>query len=265
MSYRFLKQLVYIFIYCAIFFLLGWGGYKLFYVEPTCFDGKQNQNEAGIDCGGPCFPCAITGVADPEVLWKKILPATAKAGNLIIAIKNTTGKYGADNIEYAIRLVGADGRSLKEFSGKSFILPSQIKYIVIPNIDILARDVLDIQFSISKISWKTINVDNSLLGHRMVSGRFSAGADLGYITIGGHVINRTAIILDNISVYAVVYNKNNPPEPVAVGSTNVYTVLPNEERFFQINIPGPIFGVKKEDIDLENIDILPDANLFLYY
>jgi hypothetical protein len=25
--------------------------------DPTCFDGKQNQGEAGIDCGGPCYLC----------------------------------------------------------------------------------------------------------------------------------------------------------------------------------------------------------------
>ena len=25
----------------------------------TCFDGLQNQGEYGIDCGGPCAPCAI--------------------------------------------------------------------------------------------------------------------------------------------------------------------------------------------------------------
>lgn len=26
--------------------------------NPTCFDGTQNQNEVGIDCGGPCSNCA---------------------------------------------------------------------------------------------------------------------------------------------------------------------------------------------------------------
>ena len=27
--------------------------------EETCFDNIKNQNEAGIDCGGPCKPCSI--------------------------------------------------------------------------------------------------------------------------------------------------------------------------------------------------------------
>ena len=28
-------------------------------VEATCIDGKQNQGESEVDCGGPCEPCAI--------------------------------------------------------------------------------------------------------------------------------------------------------------------------------------------------------------
>ena len=26
-------------------------------IDPTCSDGTQNQNETGIDCGGPCDAC----------------------------------------------------------------------------------------------------------------------------------------------------------------------------------------------------------------
>jgi hypothetical protein len=28
-----------------------------FWPRPTCFDKKQNGQEEGIDCGGPCIPC----------------------------------------------------------------------------------------------------------------------------------------------------------------------------------------------------------------
>lgn len=26
-------------------------------VQPTCTDNRRNQNESGVDCGGPCNPC----------------------------------------------------------------------------------------------------------------------------------------------------------------------------------------------------------------
>ena len=34
-------------------------------VAPTCTDGIQNGNETGIDCGGDCQPCPISGCTDP--------------------------------------------------------------------------------------------------------------------------------------------------------------------------------------------------------
>ncbi len=265
MIYRLIKQLVYIFIYCVIFFLAGWGAYKLFINRPTCFDAKQNQNETGIDCGGPCPSCEIFGVPDPEVLWKKLLPATTKFSNLVIAMQNKTVRYGAENIDYRVKLIGADGRLIHEITNKIFILPSQIKYLIIPNIPILAKDAADIQFNIEKIKWRTINVDNWLLSTRDVKARFSMGSDLGYITIEGKVINRGAVMLDSVAVRCLLFDKNKPPEAAAAGSTNVYTLLPNEERHFIITIPQAIPGLQKEDIDLTNIDTQADSNLFLYY
>ena len=29
--------------------------FSYLYEAPTCIDGKQNQEEDGIDCGGPCL------------------------------------------------------------------------------------------------------------------------------------------------------------------------------------------------------------------
>src|SRR5690606_33297712 len=33
----------------------------------TCSDGIQNQNETGIDCGGPCTAC-VTPEPEPEIV-----------------------------------------------------------------------------------------------------------------------------------------------------------------------------------------------------
>ncbi len=35
--------------------------------QPTCTDGIQNQDETGIDCGGPCSPCALIGEGTAEI------------------------------------------------------------------------------------------------------------------------------------------------------------------------------------------------------
>jgi len=33
---------------------------------PTCTDGIQNGNETGVDCGGSCAPCDVSGCTDPS-------------------------------------------------------------------------------------------------------------------------------------------------------------------------------------------------------
>lgn len=46
--------------------------------EPSCFDGIQNQDEEGVDCGGVCPPCqdeeVIDGVGDEEELIPEVRP-----------------------------------------------------------------------------------------------------------------------------------------------------------------------------------------------
>src|SRR3989344_6654280 len=41
---------------------------------PTCFDGRQNQEEEKIDCGGPCTPCVLKDLKQLIVGPVEIVP-----------------------------------------------------------------------------------------------------------------------------------------------------------------------------------------------
>jgi hypothetical protein len=50
--------------------------------DPTCFDGRKNGEEEGIDCGGSCALACISGIEDVGVIWSrafKILPGRYNA------------------------------------------------------------------------------------------------------------------------------------------------------------------------------------------
>ena len=47
--------LFYLFIIGAVAGL----GYLIFKPVASCFDNLQNQNETGVDCGGPCEDCEL--------------------------------------------------------------------------------------------------------------------------------------------------------------------------------------------------------------
>ena len=53
----------------AIILIVGLPAFLLLYKAPTCFDGKQNQGEGGIDCGGPCVKLCPSAFLPPEVIW----------------------------------------------------------------------------------------------------------------------------------------------------------------------------------------------------
>lgn len=266
MTPRLLKQIAYILLYLVIFSLVGAGIYRFLIYKQTCFDSKKNQGESAVDCGGPCAPCAITDALPIQVAWKKFLPATAKFSDLVIKLQNPNAKYGASNFAYKAEFYNETGVLIKEIKGESFIMPLQVKYIVSPYVDILAKDIADIKFGLEKIEWKKIEEDVfSLLATRDIRAHFSFGPELGYIIVEGKVINKSSFTLNEAPIIALIFSKKEPQEVLAAGATKVYTLTPGEERYFQITIKERIPGAKNEDIDLESVNVLAETNFFLYY
>ncbi len=68
------KRIILSIVVFILVFLIGAPIFFLLYRSPTCFDGKQNGGETGIDCGGSCqllctalsLPLILKG--DPQVL-----------------------------------------------------------------------------------------------------------------------------------------------------------------------------------------------------
>lgn len=61
---------------------------------PTCIDGIQNQGETGIDCGGPCAACPVSGSGDDCTDAVILTPGTQQCGTNSSA---TTGNGNFDD------------------------------------------------------------------------------------------------------------------------------------------------------------------------
>ena len=62
---------------------------------PTCSDGIQNGDETGVDCGGSCVPCTVTGATGTLSLTSAI----AGGDDFIIELTDTDLNISADNAE----------------------------------------------------------------------------------------------------------------------------------------------------------------------
>lgn len=103
--------------------LIGLPAYLLFYKAPTCFDGKLNGDETGIDCGGSCqllcsaesVPLLIKG--DPRVLT--LAPNTYQVVALVENSNNDADIYLAG---YTIKIYDpSTAVPVKTIEGETYV------------------------------------------------------------------------------------------------------------------------------------------------
>lgn len=95
----------------AVFFLI-------FYRKPTCFDGKQNQNEAGIDCGGNCEKVCSFQAVSPNILWARTFKVSTGVYNSVAYVENPNREGSASNVPYVFRIFDDRNILIKEAKGR---------------------------------------------------------------------------------------------------------------------------------------------------
>jgi len=87
------------------------------YKTPTCTDGIQNQEEQGIDCGGPC-PYLCTALEQPPVvLFTKVLRNADGRTDVIAMVENKNANAAAKNVPYTITLYGVGNVFIQKVDG----------------------------------------------------------------------------------------------------------------------------------------------------
>jgi len=97
-----------------------------FYVGPTCFDGVQNADERGVDCGGSCVRICNFDVVAPTVAWARSFPANSGLYNAVAYIENKNRLAASPQVRYTITLYDNAGL-ITERTGTT-ILPPDSSY-----------------------------------------------------------------------------------------------------------------------------------------
>jgi len=104
------------------------------YKTPSCTDGVQNQNEAGIDCGGSCSYLCADRVHPPRVLFTKVLKNNNDRTDIIALIENKNTDAAAKNVPYRISLYGEGQVFIREITGTVDLPPRTTKPIFLPGV-----------------------------------------------------------------------------------------------------------------------------------
>lgn len=108
--------------------------FATFSKAPSCIDGIQNQNESGVDCGGPCPYLCTAQEQRPTVLFTKALSYTGGRTDVIASIENKNTTAAAKNVAYRITLYGRGQSLIQEVTGIVDLPPGASVPVYVPGI-----------------------------------------------------------------------------------------------------------------------------------
>ncbi len=126
---------------------------------PTCFDGKFNGDERGIDCGGSCALFCKADTRAPVVLWARAFEVAPNIYTAAAYVQNPNPGAAARNVSYSFQLFDAANQLVTERVGTINIPPVQTVPFIDPNINVGNRTVAKALFSFSTnppVAWTKI-------------------------------------------------------------------------------------------------------------
>ena len=257
---RILKRLVIVLIYVLIAALLGLAAYFIVKPKPTCFDGIQNQNEEGVDCGGPCVKKCETPVIDNLKIEEKAIVTDGFGSYDVLAkVTNPNAEFGAASFKYAFDLLGSDGEILEKKEGTSFILPAQTKYILAFNLKPRIEPA-SLEFRIISFKWlKFLEYEEpSIDVYSKELNIVSSG--IGFAELKAKIRNRSDYDFKEIVAKIVIRDQHD--KPVALNQTSINDVRVNDEREIVVRWDNP-FSVDpvSQKIEIEKeVNVLDNYN-----
>lgn len=255
MSRRTIKQTIIAFIFISI--LVGLGFLIYFYLikpGPTCFDGIKNQNEEEIDCGGVCLSCELVYIRDIEVLSVKVLPIQGNFYDLVAEIKNPNQNYGSGHVPYKFELYDTQDNLITEYSGITYILPNQTKYLLKIKAE-SNKPIKQVELSFGQVEWeKPESYQAPQLGVQHKEYRLLSDEEPGFAQVRAVLVNKTGFDLDRVDIDILLFDSSN--RLVAININEIRTFLADQERDFFATWFNAI------DNQINSIEIEAETNIF---
>jgi len=211
--------------------------------KPTCFDGKQNQKEENIDCGGPCKACAEDLIGkDLVVKSTHVVYGGENKYDIVANIHNPNALYGGETVNYTLEVVDSNGKSLASRNGKTFILPNENKYIIEVGME-TAQEPSSVKLSINDVKWVKFTEFDSpqILVKNQRFGLVENSSN--YAEAFGLVSNDSPYDFHNVMINVILEDERGVP--IAVNKTEMRTLDSDSQREFRLIWPHKFPGTIK--------------------
>lgn len=202
----------------AVLLMIGTPIYFYFFNKPaSCFDGKKNQNELDIDCGGICTrACTQEVIAEPVLLWARAFQVSGSSYNLVAYIQNPNVNYIASPIDYTFSVYDKDNILIGKRDGRVGVPPVKSYPIFEQGFDMGQRIPAKVVFEFnSKVNWRRydskrpeVSISEPIVTSTSTSPRITA-----------NISNKTLQRYEDIEVVSIVYGSRD--NAIAVSRTFV--------------------------------------------
>jgi hypothetical protein len=198
------RKLLYFGFFAAIVaIVVGIPVFSLVYEKPTCFDGKQNQDERGVDCGGRCAKLCKNLQLKPVVQWQQTFSVSDGLYTAAAYINNANVDAEAKNVPYTFTIYDPQNQVIAVRKGTTYIPPGQSFAVVETGIaienGIPARTLFEFD---SEYSWQMVTKRPAVL---TTKNQTTENADTSPI-ITADVINSTFEDIAQVKVVVIVYD-----------------------------------------------------------
>ena len=232
--------------------VLAYPLFSFLYEKPTCFDGKQNQGEAGIDCGGSCeLLCAFEAVA-PVILCSKSLEVEPGLYDAVAYVENPNVGAGVRSIPYSFKLYDDKGILVAERAGSTFINPKERLTVFEGRIETGKRIPVRTFFEfIAAPAWEKTKGASPVL---VIRNQVFTG-DEEKPKLRAEIVNNLLDVVENITVTALIFDRND--NIVAASKTEVDRLIPESSKTISFIWP------QKLSDEAIRIEIVPRVNVVL--
>ena len=231
----------------VIFFviLLSYPTYQLLKREPTCFDGRKNQDELGVDCGGSCELICANQVSPLSLMWSRSFKVADGTYSSVAFIENPNFNAAILSVPYIFRLYDASNLLIAERRGQTYVSTDGITPIFEPRITTGVRGAVRTTFEFTGgIQWHELRDPKilTLVSQELLNQNTSP-------RINAVVHNDDVRSLSDIEVVAVVFGLDG--NAIGASQTIIPSIGPDSDAPIFFTWPEPFSG------QVGRIDIIP--------
>lgn len=224
MAWSIRRRLLYLLSLVLAIAALGASGYWVWKPAPSCFDGRQNQDETGVDCGGACAAVCPAEIRPLKEVWTTVLESNTGVYDAASFVINPNRSYLARRATFAVRVFDAADSLITTHEGEVFLNPAEQLVVLVPRLEVGQRVPAraTLEFAAPPV-WQKVTVDRPPLAIRSYQLTLEPTPRLTAV-----VANESLHNLTDITVAALLSDAEQ--NAVAVSSTLVDALAPGATK-----------------------------------